>query len=211
VPRIPGGAVGRAWFSCGVADEQAKISDPAVMRALAHPARLAILEHLGMNEAGATATECAEVVGLSPSATSYHLRALAKVGMIIEGTNRGDGRERVWQRKHTSYAVTGKFDANADDIAAEAAMAESILAHQNDKIRRYISAGRDEGEFEWYQVVSITDRTLVLTPAELTDLIEKFDKLTEPFERRRRKDPPSDSRNVTLQLRAVPLLSGDVK
>ena len=181
------------------------------MRALSHPARLAILEHLGINEAGATATECAEVVGLSPSATSYHLRALAKVGMITEGPSRGDGRERVWRRKHTSYSVTGKFDANADDIAAEAAMAESILAHQNEKIRRYIAAGRSEGEYEWYEAVMITDQTLVMTPAELTDLLAKVEELTRPFERQQRKDPPKGSRNITLQVRAVPLLSGDMK
>jgi DNA-binding transcriptional ArsR family regulator len=194
-----------------VTDEQAKISDPAVMRALAHPARLAILEHLGMNEAGATATECAEVVALSPSATSYHLRALAKVGLITEAPSRGDGRERVWQRKHHGYSVTGKFEANADDIAAETAMAESVLAHQNEKIRRYLAAGREESEHDWYDAVLITDYTLVMTPAELTELFEKFEELANPFHRRRRKDPPDGSRNVTLQVRAVPLISRDVK
>jgi hypothetical protein len=117
----------------------------------------------------------------------------------------------VWQRKHTSYSVTGRFDANAEDIAAETAMAESVLAHQNEKVRRYLAAGRDEGEFEWYQAVMISEQTLVMTPAELTDLMEKFDKLVEPFHRQRRKDAPEGSRNVSLQVRAVPLRSGDVK
>jgi len=37
--------------------------DAAVMRAMAHPARLALLEHL-RNGGPATATECAGVVGL---------------------------------------------------------------------------------------------------------------------------------------------------
>lgn len=203
--------MGRTWFSSEVTDERTKLSDPVVMRALAHPARLAILEHLSLNEVGATATECAEVVGLSPSATSYHLRALARAGMIVEGPSRGDGRERVWQRKHTNYTVSGEFDANAEDIAAETAMAESVLAHQNDRVRRYLAVARDEGEYEWYQAVMITDQTLVMTAAELSDLIEKIDELTQPFERRLRKDPPKGSRNVALQLRAVPLLSRDVK
>ena len=47
--------------------------------------------------------------------------------------------------------------------------------------------------------------------AELTELFQKFEEIAEPFHRRRRKDPPVGSRNVTLQMRAVPLLSGDVK
>jgi DNA-binding transcriptional ArsR family regulator len=181
------------------------------MRALAHPARLAILEHLSLNEAGATATECAEVVGLSPSATSYHLRALARAGMIVEGPSRGDGRERVWQRKYANYSISGELDANAEDFAAETAMAESVLAYQNDKIRRYFAAAREEGDNDWYQASTITDQTLVLTAAELTELITKIDELARPFQRRLRKDPPEGSRIVTLQVRAVPLLSGDMK
>src|SRR6267154_5444983 len=53
-------------------DQPTPIRDAAVMRAMAHPARLALLQHL-RNSGPATATECAGVVGLSPSATSYHL------------------------------------------------------------------------------------------------------------------------------------------
>jgi len=71
---------------------RATIRDPQAMRAMAHPARLAIMEFLS-DGAGATATECAEVCGLSPSATSYHLRALARAGLVEEAPSRGDGRE----------------------------------------------------------------------------------------------------------------------
>lgn len=73
------------------------ISDPQVMRALAHPARMAIMEHLGTLEGGATATECAEIAGLSPSATSYHLRELAKFGLVQQapgGVTPGSGSGR---------------------------------------------------------------------------------------------------------------------
>ncbi|HEY6478704.1 MAG TPA: winged helix-turn-helix domain-containing protein, partial [Streptosporangiaceae bacterium] len=41
-----------------------------LMRAMAHPARLALMAHLG-HSGPATATECAGVVDLSPSAVSY--------------------------------------------------------------------------------------------------------------------------------------------
>jgi DNA-binding transcriptional ArsR family regulator len=192
-----------------VTRERANISDPAVMRALAHPARLAILDHLSLNEAGATATECAEVVGLSPSATSYHLRALARAGMIVEAPSRGDGRERVWQRKYAVYSMTGDPDAGPEDFAAEMALVESILAHQNDKIRRYLAVGRQEGD--WYEVATINERVLLLTAKELHDVIGKIEEIIAPYLRQERTDPPEHSRRVTLQLRAVPLLSRDVK
>jgi len=188
-----------------------KLSDPALMRALAHPARLAILEHLSLNEAGATATECAEVVGLSPSATSYHLRALARVGLIVEAPGRGDGRERVWQRKYHNFSVEGDFRADSEDFEAERVMAETFLEYQNDKIRRYFAVARKEGDDEWYHATTITDQTLALTVAELAELIGKINELTEPYQRRLRKDPPAGSRVVSLQLRAVPFTSRDVK
>ena len=52
-----------------------------MMRAMAHPARLSIMDYFLSGETG-TATELAEVVGLSPSATSYHLRALGRAGFV---------------------------------------------------------------------------------------------------------------------------------
>ena len=74
---VPPGYLGRVSANAepGV-EPPASTLDAAVMRAMAHPARLALLEHL-RNSGPATATECAAVVGLSPSATSYHLRAKA--------------------------------------------------------------------------------------------------------------------------------------
>jgi DNA-binding transcriptional ArsR family regulator len=83
--------------------------DAAIMRAMAHPARLALLEHL-RNGGPATATECAGVVGLSPSATSYHLRALARAGLVEAAPGRGDGRERLWRITAGRYGLSGVAD-----------------------------------------------------------------------------------------------------
>jgi AcrR family transcriptional regulator/DNA-binding transcriptional ArsR family regulator len=71
-------------------------TDPRTARALAHPARVAILNRL-IAHGPATATDCAEVAGLSPSACSYHLRTLARYGFVQLASPGHDGRERVWQ------------------------------------------------------------------------------------------------------------------
>jgi DNA-binding transcriptional ArsR family regulator len=175
------------------------------MRALAHPARLEILEHLSLAKEGATATECAEVIGLSPSATSYHLRALAKVGMIQEGPGRGDGRERVWQVSHRHYSISAERQAGPDDVAAESVLVETFLARQNDKVRRAIVHVRQEND-EWFDVTTITEQTLQVTADELKELLLKIEELVEPLSRLKREDPPAGSRSVTLQLRAAPLV-----
>src|SRR4051795_13368231 len=87
-----------------------RISDPTMMRALAHPARIEIVEHLGSSGAVVTATECAGLVGLSPSATSYHLRELAKYGLVEQAPSRGDARERVWRSTNSGFSVDGDLD-----------------------------------------------------------------------------------------------------
>src|SRR3954453_7356380 len=99
------------------------LRDPRAMRALAHPARLAILERLSSGGA-ATATECAEVTGQSPSACSYHLRALARWGLVVESEGQ-DRRERRW-------AVTGPFviGDHAEPRRADVAAAEHLLTAQ---------------------------------------------------------------------------------
>jgi DNA-binding transcriptional ArsR family regulator len=184
--------------------ERANINDPATMRALAHPVRLELLEYLSLSRDGATATECATVVGLTPSATSYHLRALAKVGMIQEAPGRGDGRERVWQATHRGFSIATDQDAGAADLAAEASMVEVFLARQNEKVRRFFA--RQQGEpSDWHAVATVTDQVLVATAAELAELLARIDELVDPLRRIHRDPPPEGTRSVTFQIRAVPL------
>jgi DNA-binding transcriptional ArsR family regulator len=183
--------------------ERTKISDPAVMRALSHPARLELLEYLAQFRDGATATECSAVIGLSPSATSYHLRALAKVGMIQEAPSRGDGRERLWQASYREYSVGMDRDAGDEDRAAETAMVEAVLARQNEKVRQYMAAVHTESP-EWFDAGTITEQRLAITARELGKLLKQIDELTEPYKRLNRERPPKGARTVSFQIRAVP-------
>src|SRR5262252_10554547 len=83
------------------------LSDPRAIRALAHPARLAIIEALAPGEE-LTATELAAVTELSPSATSYHLKALAKWGILEAGQPRPDGRDRPWKATGRSIEMSSQ-------------------------------------------------------------------------------------------------------
>ena len=89
----------------GIPGKSIKLTDPETMRALAHPARIALWQHL-MLEGPATATECAPVAELSPSACSYHLRQLARYGFVEQDqAAAANGRERPWRVVITSTTV----------------------------------------------------------------------------------------------------------
>ncbi|MEU7929803.1 winged helix-turn-helix domain-containing protein [Micromonospora sp. NPDC049107] len=180
------------------------ISDPQVMRALAHPARIAIIEYLSSREGGGTATECAEIAGLSPSATSYHLRALAKFGLVEQAPSRGDARERVWRTPGISWMVDAGREAGPEGRAAEQALVEAHAARAMERTRDWLRRAGDEPA-EWYDVALFHDTLLLLTADELAALNEAVLALLRPYHPRRRTDAPTGARSVTVQYRAVPL------
>ncbi|NKX52069.1 winged helix-turn-helix transcriptional regulator, partial [Arthrobacter deserti] len=78
--------------AAGQAGDRVNISDARAIRALAHAVRLKVIEELFGTQQPATATELAQRHGLTPSAMSYHLRALEKWGFVKRSANQGDGR-----------------------------------------------------------------------------------------------------------------------
>src|SRR5436189_3484080 len=87
--------------------------DAAQLRALAHPLRLQLLELL-RSEGPATASQLARRLGESSGATSYHLRALHRAGMVEEAEQR-NARERWWQRSPDRLMVPNSVPAEASD------------------------------------------------------------------------------------------------
>ncbi|MDQ6873629.1 MAG: helix-turn-helix domain-containing protein [Actinomycetota bacterium] len=84
------------------------LTDHKALRALAHPARTAVIDELYMGKVR-TASELAELTGLTPSAMSYHLRALEKWGIICRAEPTGDARERPWQRKRRHLELGRRY------------------------------------------------------------------------------------------------------
>jgi DNA-binding transcriptional ArsR family regulator len=124
------------------------------MRALAHPTRLALLDHLHAVEQ-ATATECAEFVDESPSSCSYHLRALAKWGFVEEGRG-GAGRERPWR------ATAARIEFPSDGHEATV-LRDEVVARQQQRVRDSL---RNEHELPsaWRRAA----RTVSFLPASST-------------------------------------------
>src|SRR4029078_7503063 len=85
--------------------EPRRLTDATVMRALAHPTRIA-LHQLTAREGELTATQAGERLGLTPANVSYHLRQLAKYGFIEEGSS-VPGRGRPWRVRSRRHARGG--------------------------------------------------------------------------------------------------------
>jgi DNA-binding transcriptional ArsR family regulator len=176
-----------------------------MLRALAHPARLSILDALGTGQTG-TATQFAEIVGLSPSATSYHLRALAKYGLVEEAPSRGDGRERVWQRKAGAGGVM--FEPAQDDPPemweAGRMLVDAVLARDDALIRRWAETAASDDP-AWSHASRISKTNLLVTAEELERLNAAVDKLLEPYLFMRRSDRPEGARPVAVNYRTFPI------
>ncbi|HWD74930.1 MAG TPA: helix-turn-helix domain-containing protein, partial [Solirubrobacteraceae bacterium] len=71
-----------------------EVTDPRSLRGLAHPVRLALIGLL-RREGPLTATQAGERIGESPASCSFHLRQLAKYG-LVEEAGAGPGRRRPW-------------------------------------------------------------------------------------------------------------------
>jgi DNA-binding transcriptional ArsR family regulator len=141
-----------------------KLEDPGALRALAHPARLAVVDELyqGVER---TSSELAELTGLSPSAMSYHLRALERWGVVERGEPREDGRERPWR----AVGRTLSLDPEIASAPAVDVVAATTLQHLRDEFRRWALVEHEQGT-TWRDVAGISRSYLWLTEDEVEEL-----------------------------------------
>jgi predicted ArsR family transcriptional regulator len=160
------------------------LTDPRMMRALAHPARIAIWTHLGLR-GPATATECAEVAGLSPSACSYHLRALARYGFVEEDPgSAADGRQRPWRVRLIAFRIESHSAEPAAALAGQF-LAESLRADADETRARYL-ARQSEYPVAWQRALGDHQDVAHVTPEELEELQNRIHRVVDDY---RRLDP----------------------
>jgi DNA-binding transcriptional ArsR family regulator len=178
-----------------------RLTDPRAIRALAHPARLAVIDELYSEGRDLTATECAEIAGLSPSAMSYHLRSLERAGIVERAESTGDGRERPW-RAAGSYLQVDSTGGGAGELAASAALSSTVLGRTVEQFEAYLARRRTEPP-EWLDAVEASYGQLWLLPEEAKAIGEVFVKAVEKY-RGRRADHPAGTRRVRLAVLLFP-------
>lgn len=177
------------------------LRDPAAIKALTHPARLALIDALFAGRE-LTATEAAEFAGLSPSATSYHLRALAKWGIVAPADSGQDGRERRWKAAGRSLTV------NPDDPVVSAAATSLIAGRRLSELTHdaLSSIGRmsEEGP-AWREASTVAQTVIYLTADEARELTRRVLELMDKYPDRTPSQHPSDTRPVRMAHVLVPL------
>jgi DNA-binding transcriptional ArsR family regulator len=176
------------------------VNDPRKIRALAHPARIAILRRLGF-EGPATATECAEVTGLSPSACSYHLRMLAKYGFVEEDRSAAaDGRERPWRVGDISIDVPDGPPA----LRAAGQMLSDVMRESTDEARARYRDHAESYPAEWRTGLGTYHGYLHVTPAELNGLRDQLIEMLAPYVRFEPADRPEGGKWIEVMAEFLP-------
>lgn len=163
-------------------EKKVEITDPKAIRALAHAARLEVISELYSTQVSRTATELASQTGLTPSAMSYHLRALQKWGIVEPAATAGDARERRWRAAGTDFTINSGGGVASPEFA--------VLDLELDAFRRRVDAYarvRDERRknnesIEAPGVVVLSSDLLYLTPAQRAELTARVFGLLKEYE-----------------------------
>src|SRR5579875_3810365 len=182
-----------SFTSSGLPERRLRVSDPRALRALAHPLRLALLDRL-MAFGEQTAAQCAEVVGSTASNCSYHLRALARVGLVERGES-GDGRERPWR----SCATGLEFEPAPDTLVRTV---DALTLAREEELTRRALAAHGELAPEWQAAETNHSYGLRLSADELAQLVSEIDQLVRPYIGLTRGPAPAGAEVVHLRLLA---------
>ncbi|HEV2857152.1 MAG TPA: helix-turn-helix domain-containing protein [Solirubrobacterales bacterium] len=180
-----------------------QLTDPRALRALAHPVRMDLM---GLLRRGGplTATQAGEEIGESAASCSFHLRQLAKYGLVEEAGG-GRGRERPWR----ATAISTEWAARGSDEETDAA--GTLLSRV--VIERYLQNAiewlerRGSEDSQWVEAAMLNDALIYMTVEELRQLDEKIRALLEPYlQRLEKSEPPAEgARPVNVIALAFPL------
>jgi predicted transcriptional regulator len=154
-----------------------RLRDPRALRALAHPIRLSLVGLLRV-EGPLTATRAAQLLGESSASMSFHLRQLAKYGLVEEAGG-GKGRERPWRA--TAMFTNLPEVAENPDLAVATDLLSSVIAERYfEDVMRWLEARQAEPE-EWQRAAQFGDTYLYVTPAELAALGEQTQQMVDQY------------------------------
>lgn len=178
------------------------LTDPRTLRALAHPTRLALVGLLRMH-GSLTATEAGRLLDLSSGSCSFHLRQLARFGLVEEVDV--PGRQKPWRATARSTSWPNVPDT-PEMAAASQLLSEVIVEHYYARMHNWLEQRNDESP-AWQEATWFGDMPLQVTAGELAELGRRIEELIAPYTDRV-YDPdlrPPGSRQVTVLHVAIPI------
>ncbi len=182
--------------------KRTELTDARSMRAYAHPLRLKLVVLLRL-QGPHTATQAAKALDDNVPNCSFHLRQLAKYG-LVERAEGSDRRERPWR---ATTMTTSWDDAVADpDRRAAADHLTSVIVDEYFDFARRWMRHRERESTAWRRVTGIGDQTLHVTVEEMADIRARMREVTAPY-RDRDSDPslrPAGSRPINVVTMIMP-------
>ena len=174
--------------------------DARAMIAIAHPLRIRIRDRL-RRQGPATATQLAKQFSESSGATSYHLRMLARHGLVEPDPDRGKGRERWWRATPGLFQIDVS-ELQQDELARTALRVTAGELHRlaEERLQTWLDE-RENWSEPWRDATENTAFALRLTVDETRELRDQLEALIEAYMAR-----PADpgARNVEVELNIFP-------
>src|SRR5919107_876660 len=159
----------------------ATYDDPRILRAVAHPTRNRILSEL--SAAGSLrAVDIARLLGVPANQASFHLRQLAKYGLVEEAPDRArDRRDRAWRLTDPEgiSISTRELLAQPGGQAAYAVFQRNAVAWGHHLVDRALTP-----EHERQRHKSVSEYAVRLTPDESLELTRQLGELVEGWRQR---------------------------
>ena len=157
---------------------QVKLDDPRSLRAYAHPLRLSLIGLL-RGSGPMTATRAAAELGETVPNCSFHLRQLAKYG-LVERAPGADARERPWRATADS---TSWDDASEDpEMKSATDQLNAVILGQYVRRAEEYLATRTAEPAEWRAAAGFGDAVVHVTAQELTELTTQVEALFARFD-----------------------------
>lgn len=177
-----------------------RISDPKTMLALAHPLRLDLLELLGTG-GPATAAQCGRALGVPQANASFHLRQLAKYGLVEDAGHGKDRRERLWRVVDAGAPL--RLDVAGGAVAQR--QLERVVVEREARAILDSVDRKDRDSREWRDVAGTMTAVAVLSAADAAEIRRQWQALLEPFLAGAGSAPGPGQRRVRYFLAATPL------
>lgn len=145
----------------------------AMLKAFANPLRRRILRLFSRHE-NLRAADIAAELEVAANSVSFHLRALADAGLIVEAPEHArDRRDRVWTSRKGALNVGGPENPVVDEALGTAVISAIAEEHQ-DLFRRVIAWTPEYVSGRTAEVhATFSQRTIRLTEAEFEAAMER--------------------------------------
>src|SRR5450759_1407907 len=177
--------------------------DRRALAMLPHPLRSRLLDELRIS-GPATATTLAAALHTNSGATSYHLRKLAEVALVVDDGN-GTGRRRLWSASTESRPRDEGPSGDTDDPDAQAAvawLARDYLHLFNDRAEQWLDT-QDRWPVDWREQAGLSDHLVQVTAGKLSALRGDLAEVLGRYRRVGAGNP--DAKRVSVYLCPLPV------